>query len=66
MNDKMYLYPEKDINTYLMLEIRDVVLGIFSLQICIYRLFRNKLDDFLYKFIRNLENKHLSLFFGAQ
>ena len=33
--------------------------GIFSLYKCIYRLFRNKSDDYLYLYIRNLGNSRI-------
>ena len=57
---------KKTINTYLSLEIR-VVFRKFLASKCIFIVFfRNKSDNYLYLYIRNLENLLLKLFFVTQ
>ena len=58
---------EKD-NKYDVFKARNscCVKGIFSLLIHIYHFFRNKSNDSLYLYIKNLENLHLNQFFETQ
>ena len=54
-------------NTYLMnLEIRVVCREFLAIKYVFIVFFRNISDDYLYLYIRNLENSRLKPFFGTQ
>ena len=56
-------FLKETIDTFLKLEICVMCTECLAFKIHIYSFFQNKSDDYLYLYIRNIENLHLKLVF---
>ena len=54
-----FFFSKKTLNTYLKLEIRVVCREFLAFKYGIIVFFRNKTDDYLYLYVRNIENSSL-------